>query len=236
MPKTFTYYGHATVGVTLADGRFLLIDPWVMSNPVCPEELYEFDRVDAILLTHGHFDHVDDAVEIARKYKPEKVVAALELCHWLETRGVENCAHGNLGGSQEVLGLKVTMVQAVHSSGVLDGDTFAHGGPAMGYVVRDPNGIDFYHAGDTALFSDMALIGEMYRPQLAFLPIGDVFTMDPVQAAKAVRMIGCGKAVPIHWGTFPALTGTPEQFEAEVKDRELNCEVITMQPGDTLKL
>lgn len=230
---TFTYLGHATVRCDLPGGEVVLIDPWVAHNPACPEALKTFDRLDALLITHGHFDHAGDAVELARRYRPKIVVANFEVCQWLEGKGVENCAMMNVGGSQEVLGATVTMVRADHSSGISDGDRIIDGGAAGGYVVRLANGYTFYHAGDTALFSDLALIGELYRPELAFLPIGDRFTMDPHHAARACRYLGVRTAIPIHWGTFPLLTGTPEQFEQAVRDLGLTTEVVTLRPGES---
>ena len=140
----------------------------------------------------------------------------------------------NLGGCQEVLGLQVTMVRADHSCGISDGDQILYGGVAAGYMVRLPGGYTFYHAGDTALFSDMQLLGEMYRPELAFLPIGDHFTMDPEQAARACRFLGVRKVIPIHWGTFPVLTGTPEKLEKALGDHGVTCEVIALQAGREL--
>lgn len=231
-PK-FTYLGHATVRCDLAGGEVVLIDPWVTNNPSCPDELKDLGRLDAILITHGHFDHMGDAVEVARRYRPKVVAGCFEVCQYLESQGVDNCSGMNLGGCQDVLGLQVTMVRADHSSAILDGDRLVNGGVAAGYVVRLANGYTFYHAGDTALFSDMQLIAELWRPELAFLPIGDLFTMDPHQAARACRYLGVRKVVPIHWGTFPALTGTPEQLEKALSDLGVNCEVVTLQPGES---
>ena len=232
-PK-FTYYGHSTVRVDLPDGKVFLIDPWVMGNPACPEALHEFERIDAILITHSHADHFADAVELAKRYRPQAVVANYEICVWLGGQGVENTAPMNLGGSQDVLGQRVTMVRADHSSGLEVDGTQYDGGIASGYVVRTAEGFTFYHAGDTALFSDMRLIAEIYRPSLGFVPIGDLFTMGPEDAGRACRFLGLSEVVPIHWGTFPILTGTPEAFASEVADRELGCDVVTLQPGEVL--
>lgn len=229
----FTYLGHATVRCDLPGGEVVLIDPWIDGNPACPDEHKSFDRLDAVLVTHAHFDHIGDAVELCKRHRPAKVVANFEICHWLESKGVENCSAMNLGGSQEVLGCRVSMVRADHSCGITDGDRILYGGSAAGYVVRLPEGYTFYHAGDTALFTDMQLIAEIYRPELAFLPIGDLFTMDPSQAARACRLLGVREAIPIHWGTFPPLTGTPESFERSCGDLGNNCTVVTLQPGES---
>ncbi len=229
----FTYLGHSTIRCDLPDGEVILIDPWVDQNPSCPDELKALERVDAILITHGHGDHIADVMAIAKKHKPKIVVATYEVCLWLASKGVENCSGMNVGGSQEVLGCKVTQVQAIHSSGIEDGGQVIDGGCATGFVVRLPGGYTFYHAGDTALFSDMQLIADLYRPYLAFLPIGDHFTMDPHQAARACRFLEVREVVPIHWGTFPLLTGTPAQLERELGNQGVNCQVITLQPGET---
>ncbi|MGB6369380.1 MAG: metal-dependent hydrolase [Thermoanaerobaculia bacterium] len=231
-PK-FTYLGHATVRCDLPGGEVVLIDPWVGGNPACPDELKAFDRLDAMLITHAHFDHIADAVSLAQQYKPIKVVGCFEICHWLESKGVGNTSAMNIGGSQEVLGMKVTMVRADHSCGISDGDQILYGGTAGGFVVRMTEGFTFYHAGDTALFSDMQLIAELYRPELAFLPIGDLFTMDPMQAARACRFLEVQRVIPIHWGTFPLLTGTPEQLGQAIGDLGARCEVVTLAPGES---
>jgi L-ascorbate metabolism protein UlaG (beta-lactamase superfamily) len=229
----FTYLGHATVRCDLPGGQVVLIDPWVQGNPACPQDRRTFERLDAVLITHAHFDHMGDALDLCRSHRPEKVVANFEICSWLQAKGIQNCSGMNLGGCQEVLGFQVTMVRADHSCGLTDGDQILYGGVAAGYVVRLSGGYTFYHAGDTALFSDMQLIGEMYRPELAFLPIGDLFTMDPLQAARACRFLGVRKVIPIHWGTFPALTGTPEKLEKALEAHGTSCEVVTLKPGES---
>jgi len=231
-PK-FTYLGHATVRCDLPGGEVLLIDPWVMNNPACPKEAQSFDRLDAILITHAHSDHMGDAVELAKKHRPGRILASYEICTWLGSKGVENCSGMNLGGCQDVLGLQVHMVRADHSSSLMDDGQIVYGGLAAGYVVKLPGGFTFYHAGDTALFSDMQLIGEIHRPELAFLPIGDLYTMDPKQAAAACRYLGVRQVIPIHWGTFPALTGKPEDLERDLGSAGTNCKVITLKPGES---
>ena len=237
--SSFLYYGHSTVGVRSGSGHFVLIDPWVEGNPMCPESMFAFEAIDAMLITHAHMDHMGDAVELARRYKPKKVVASFEVCGWLESQGVGNCAPMGLGGTQSVLGMEVTMVRADHSSGLFDetgqNSRFVDGGAASGYCVVTSEGFRFYHAGDTALFSDMKLIAELYRPSLGFLPIGDLFTMGPSGAALACKFLGLSQVVPIHFGTFPVLTGTVAAFREEVAALGIDCEVAELAPGDSLQ-
>jgi L-ascorbate metabolism protein UlaG (beta-lactamase superfamily) len=231
---TFTYLGHASVRIDLPSGEVVVIDPWVRNNPACPESQRDLGRLDAMLITHGHFDHMGDAVELARTYRPRHVIGSYEVCHFLAQRGVENTQGMNLGGRQHLFGMEVIMVRADHSSGILDEDGRMHdGGLAAGYVVRVPGVCTFYHSGDTALFSDMQLIGELYRPELAFLPIGDLFTMDPHQAARACRLLGVRTVIPIHWGTFPALTGKPESLAKELRTQGSSCTVVKLAPGES---
>ena len=231
-PK-FTYLGHATVRCDLPGGEVVLIDPWVEGNPSCPDELKRFERLDAMLLTHAHYDHIGDAVALAKRHRPKIIVGCFELCLWLQKQGVENTSPMNLGGSQDVLGAKVTMVRADHSCGILDGDQVLYGGVASGYIVRLPGGFTFYHSGDTALYTDMQMLGELYRPELAFLPIGDLFTMDPQQAARACRYLGVQVVIPIHWGTFDALPGKPADLERELTNQGVSCEMVALQPGES---
>jgi len=217
-----TWLGHATVQFRLESGEVILMDPWIDGNPKYPKD-HQIDRLDAILISHAHFDHIHDAVPLAKKFKP-KVVAIYETCVWLTSKGVETCSGMNKGGTQDVLGplgatpLKVTMTHAIHSCGIQDDDRIIYGGEAAGYVLHLPDQRAIYFAGDTAVFSDMALIEQLYKPELAFLPIGDFYTMGPREAALACRLLNAKKVIPMHFGTFPALVGTPAELSRELKD------------------
>jgi L-ascorbate metabolism protein UlaG (beta-lactamase superfamily) len=226
---SYTWLGHATFLVTTPGGKKVLFDPWVTGNPKSPESAKKIGHVDLILVTHGHSDHTGDVVPIARD-SGAQVVAPYELSLYFQKKGLQNVTGMNPGGTLQALGLSITMVQAFHSSSVDDGDTPVYAGVATGYVVKFENGTTVYFAGDTALFGDMRLIAELYRPQIAFLPIGDFYTMGPEQAAKAVELLGVKQVVPMHYGTFPALTGTPAKLRELLGGR---AEVIELQPGET---
>jgi len=227
-----TWLGHATFLAQTPEGAKVLVDPWVAGNPACPESLKQFDRVDVMLITHGHFDHIADAVAIARKHKPT-VVGIYETCNWLESKGVTNCSAMNKGGTQKAGPVEVTMVHAEHSCGILDDGKIIYGGEACGYIIRFPNGLVAYHAGDTNVFGDMKIIAELYRPELAMLPIGDLFTMSPREAAYAIRLLGVKAVIPMHFGTFPPLTGRPDELRELTRDIP-GLEIIAMKPGGTL--
>lgn len=226
-----TWLGHATFKFTAPGGKIILIDPWTQGNPACPDKLKRVDKVDLMLVTHGHTDHIGDAVSIARATKPT-CVAIVELAGWLESKGVENTVGMNKGGTVNIDGIKITMTHAIHSSGVEDG---AYVGDACGFVIEFDNGRKLYHAGDTCAFSDMQLIGELYRPDVALLPIGDYYTMGPREAAVAVRMLGVKHVIPMHYGTFPILTGTPAALIAALQGLGLDqVEIVEMKPGQTV--
>ncbi len=221
------WLGHATFELRFPAGEVLLFDPWTEGNPAFPKG-YELKRVDVMALSHAHFDHVNDVVPIARKFSP-KVVGIFELTSYFEKKGVKNTIGMNKGGTVDLGFAKLTMTQALHSSSIKDGDTLLYGGGAAGYVLTLPDGRSAYFAGDTALFGDMTLIGELHQPELAFLPIGDHFTMGPHQAAHAARLLKVKKVIPMHYGTFPALTGTPEALSEKLaKD---GIEVWTLKQG-----
>jgi L-ascorbate metabolism protein UlaG (beta-lactamase superfamily) len=225
-----TWLGHSTFRIETPGGKKIIIDPWVKGNPKCPEAEKKVKKVDVLLCTHGHFDHIGDAVEIAKQHNPV-VVGIFELCGWMEKKGAKKTAPMNKGGTQTVGDIKVTMVHADHSCGISDGDQIVYGGEACGYVVEFSNGVKLYHAGDTAVFGDMAIIREIYAPDIAMLPIGDHFVMSPREAAYACNLLKPKSVVPMHFGTFPVLTGTP----AELRKLAPGVEIIEMKPGVTLQ-
>ncbi len=226
-----TWLGHGTFEFRLPSGQVVVMDPWTDGNPAFPKG-YEIARVDTICITHGHFDHIHDAVPLAKRFSPE-VAGIFETCHWLESKGVQNTRPMNKGGSQKLGDVTLTMTHAVHSCGILDEGQIVYGGEAAGYVLRFGDGRSLYFAGDTNVFLDMQLIEQLYHPELAMLPIGDLFTMSPREAAVAVKLLKVKKVIPMHFGTFPALTGRPEQLRELTGG--LGVEVWELTPGQPVE-
>lgn len=227
---SITWLGHSTFLLQSPGGVRLLFDPWLGSNPACPPDKRRIDALHLVLITHGHSDHGEDAVAVGRA-TGATVVASPELAGWLEQKGLRNLKPMNIGGRLIVHGLAVTMVQAVHSSSAVEDGRVVYLGPATGYVVRFEDGQTIYFAGDTALFGDMRLIGDIHKPDTAFLPIGDRYTMGPEDAARACEWLGVRTVVPMHYGTFPELTGTPARLRELVEPRGIR--VLELRPGET---
>jgi len=228
-----TWLGHAAFLIESPRGTRIAIDPFTKNNPKFPKG-FEFGKVDVIAATHAHSDHFgDDALELARK-TGATVIGIFELALHAASKGIGNVAGMNKGGSQAVGGVSFRMVHADHSAGASPGNKPAeYAGEPCGYVMSFEDGFRVYHAGDTNVFSDMALIGELYEPDVALLPIGDFYTMGPREAAKACELLRAPRVIPMHWGTFPVLTGTPAQLRQELKKRDLTTEVIELAPGDS---
>jgi L-ascorbate metabolism protein UlaG (beta-lactamase superfamily) len=227
---SYKWLGHATFLFTTPGGKRVLMDPWITGNPVTPDSAKKIGDVDLILLSHGHADHTGDAISLGRSTGAQ-LVAPYELSLWLQQKGLKNVIGMNPGGTLRMLGLEITMVQAHHSSSIEEDGRLIYLGVASGYVLKLEDGLTAYFAGDTAVFGDMKLIGEMYRPQIGFLPIGDLYTMGPEQAAMACSLLGIRQVVPMHFGTFPALTGTPARLRELLAGK--NVEVLELKPGES---
>ena len=227
---TLTWLGHASFRLDSPGGKRIYIDPW-LDNPKCPEGEKDPDRCDMIAVTHGHGDHVGSVVALAQKFGPIPVVANVELKAWLIAQGAktDELPGSNKGGTVEADGVKFTLTHAFHSSGSDDG---AYLGEAAGIVVELENGTKVYFAGDTCVFGDMALIRRIYAPDVAVLPIGGHFTMDPREAAVACELLGAKRVVPCHYGTFPLVAGTPD----ELRKLAPGVDVVAVDPGGTVEL
>jgi L-ascorbate metabolism protein UlaG (beta-lactamase superfamily) len=230
---SLTWLGHASFRIDSPGGKRIYVDPW-LGNPTCPDAEKEPKRIDLIALTHGHSDHVGETVELAQRFECP-VIALVELRGWLSTQGLSDdmSQAPNKGGTVEIDGIRITLTDANHSSSAFEDGRFLYLGEPAGLVIELENGFALYFAGDTNVFGDMQLIGRIYEPDLAVLPIGDHFTMGPREAAVALELLGVKRCVPSHWGTFPLLTGTP------IRLRELapsGVEIVDVEPGGTVQL
>jgi L-ascorbate metabolism protein UlaG (beta-lactamase superfamily) len=226
---TLTWLGHASFRLDTPGGKRIYVDPW-FDNPKCPDSEKEPDRCDAIAVTHGHGDHVGSVIDLSKKFGPLPIVAIVELNGWLKSQGAEtdDTPAPNKGGTVEAAGVKFTLTHAFHSDSAPDGSYVG----AAGIVTELENGAKIYFAGDTCVFGDMELIGRIYSPDIAVLPIGGHYTMDPREAAVACELLGSKRVVPCHYGTFPILTGTPD----ELRQLAPGVDVEAVDPGGSIDL
>jgi L-ascorbate metabolism protein UlaG (beta-lactamase superfamily) len=223
---SLTWLGHAGFRLDGSSGKRVYIDPW-LDNPKFPDSERNIEKIDVLALTHGHSDHSASVADLAKQHSAT-VVCMIEIGDWLANQGVENVEGMNKGGTVDVDGVRVTMTDARHSGSLPDG---TYGGEPAG-VVLDLDGTRIYHAGDTCVFGDMQLIARLYEPEVAILPIGGYFTMDPREAGVALELLGTKRCVPCHYGTFPVLTGTPD----ELREQAPGVEIIAPEPGETIEL
>ncbi len=218
------WLGHATFELTSAEGKKVLIDPWITGNPACPLEVDALGEVDVILITHDHGDHMGEDMPYLASHGTPEILVQPEILAKLADMGVEEGTGMNIGGTTQAAGLDITMVQAHHSSGC---------GSPCGYIVTMEDGRKVYHAGDTGIFATMGTLGEMYDIDVAILPIGSHFVMDPEQAAHATRMLRPKRVIPMHYGTFPVLVQDADEFVRLVGQHAPDTEVCVLDPGQT---
>ena len=228
----FTYLGHSGFMMISPKRKTILIDPWISGNPMSGMSLEEITSADIILVTHGHGDHMGDSVEIAKKTGAQ-VIAMPEIMQYMSNRGLTDLVGMNKGGTFAVDEIHVTMVHALHSSSIREDNQVIYAGDPAGFVVRFENGSSVYHAGDTDVFMDMKIIGDLYEPQVALLPIGSHYTMGPEGAVYACKLIRPKYVIPMHFGTFPVLTGTPEAF-GKLMQEVPGTKVIPLKPGENI--
>jgi len=230
---TITWLGHSAFALQSPTGKIVLIDPW-LDNPKAPPGAREISPVDAILITHGHADHIGNTVEIARR-TGAKVYANYEVSRYLTGAGVTTAEGINKSGGVSFAGIRATMVDATHSSGIEAGEQFLAGGDPAGFVVRFENGFTVYHAGDTGVFGDMKIIATLYKPDVVIIPIGGYFTMGPREAALAATFLKPRYIIGMHYGTFPLLAGTPAELR-KFLPAPLKKRVLVLEPGLPVQL
>jgi L-ascorbate metabolism protein UlaG (beta-lactamase superfamily) len=228
---SLTWLGHSAFRLESDRGKRIYVDPFLNGNPKTPAEEVTPERVDIIAVTHGHSDHVGDTIALTQSFPGTAVVAQVELKSRMAEQGaaLDELPGNNKGGSREIDGIRFTLVNAFHSSSA---DGAAYTGESCGIVIRLEDGKTVYFAGDTCVFGDMALIARIYKPDVAVLPIGDFFTMGPVEAAVALELLGNPRCVPCHWGTFPLLTGTPDELARLAPAATIE----KLDPGDSIEV
>ncbi|WP_429951675.1 metal-dependent hydrolase [Enterococcus sp. AZ101] len=231
---TFQWIGFGGFYINTITNKKILIDPWIKNNPVCPESIKNIQDIDYIFITHAHRDHAEDIIWLSEQTKAT-IVAGWELAFILEKKGVKNILPINKGGTRKLDNISITAVHADHSGAYVDGDSILYGGEPMGYVIKFEDGLVVYHAGDTNIFSDMTLIKELYKPTIALLPIGDVYTMSPYEAAKAVELLDVEEVIPTHFGVFDFLTGKPCELVTFLASYK-KVHVHDISPGEIITL
>jgi L-ascorbate metabolism protein UlaG (beta-lactamase superfamily) len=237
-PGTLTWLGHATVLMVTRTGTRIVFDPWLEGNPKRPEGLTDIGPLDGIAVTHGHFDHIGSVIPLAAE-TGAPVICTPELAAYFGSAGVANLIEMNKGGTVEVGDVDLTMVSADHSCGiaVTEGTPNAYGGDPVGFIASPRSGEGrVYVSGDTNVFGDMALIRDLYAPEVGLFPIDGHYNMGPREAAHAVELLGLDRAVPIHYGTFPILTGTPQELIRHLTERGTTADVKVIEPGQSVPL